>query len=146
MRRSPSGWNAGRLGLSLASLPERSCRVLPNGSRVQGVNSDAIPPKLPSVFDLLQRPVTAEIRPAALLPAMVTITYCEASAPHRDEDNDPPRMFRAFSTRGGAPASRSYNDCDRYAAYTGQPYTVDVRAWDAESGFIVERMNHDYSL
>lgn len=110
------------------------------------MNADAIPPKLPSVFDLLRRPVAAEIRPAPLLPPMFTVTYCEGSAPRRDEDDDPPRMLRVFSTSSGAPPSRSYDNCDRYAAFAGQPYTVDVRWWDAESGFIIERMNHDYSL
>ena len=109
------------------------------------MNADAIPPKLPSVFDLLRRPVAAEIRPAPL-PPMFTVTYCEGSTSLRDEDDDPPRMLRVFSTSSGAPVSRSYNDCGRYATFTGQAYTVDVRLWDAESSFTIERMNHDYSL
>ena len=106
--------------------------------------ADAIPPKLPSVFDLLRSPV-AEIRSAPLTPMMITTTYCELT-PRRDEDDDPPRMLRMFSTSSGAPVATSYADCSRYATFTGQPYTVDVRVWDAESGDIIERMGHDYSL
>jgi hypothetical protein len=107
---------------------------------------DAVPPELPTVFDLLRHPVTAEIRPAPL-PPMFTITHCEGT-PRRDEDDDPPRMLRQFSTSTSSEAlvSRSYNDCARYATITGQPYAIDVRVWDAESGDIIERMNHTYTL
>jgi hypothetical protein len=50
------------------------------------------------------------------------------------------------STSSGAPVARSYEDCSRYATFTGQPYTLDVRVWDAETGDIIERLNHTYSL
>ena len=106
--------------------------------------SDAVPPKLPTVFDLLRRPVAVEIRAAPVSP-MFTISYCEGK-PRRDEDDDPPRMLRQFSTSSGAPVSRSYNDCSWYATVTGQPYTSDVRVWDGESSDIIERMNHTYTL
>ena len=78
---------------------------------------------------------------------MFTISYCEGT-PRRDEDDDPPRMLRMFSmsTSSGAPVAASYEDCSRYATFTGQPYTVDIRVWDAESGDIIERMNHTYAL
>ena len=58
--------------------------------------TDAIPPKLPPVYDLLRAPVAAEIRSALLTLPMFTISYCEGT-PRRDEDDDPPRMLRMFS-------------------------------------------------
>jgi hypothetical protein len=118
------------------------------------MSGDAIPPKLPTAFDLLLRPVAAEIRPAP--PPRVRFTvgyagngYCEPSTPHPEEDDsDPPRMLRLFLATGTSTGtvSRSYDDCSRVAVVTGQPYTVDVRVWDAESCAIIERLNHDYKL
>jgi hypothetical protein len=116
------------------------------------VSIDATPPRPMSFLDALRRPATAEIRPAPAQRASLepfTLTYGVCKLPIRpdiDDNGDPPKMTRILvATSGTSPyPATNYNDCDRVASVNGLSYTVDIRVWDAESGGIIERLNHDY--
>ena len=117
------------------------------------MNYDAAPPKWPTVFDYLARPVAAEIRPA---PVPSIVFYVGNGCPpgrktEANDDSDPPKMLRAFvATSSTSPATsaatQTYYDCASHAVVTGQPYLIDVRVWGVESDAIIERMNYDYRL
>jgi hypothetical protein len=104
---------------------------------------------LPSVIDLLARPVAAEIRPAPKPISGLPTLYVgdcptPASRAAARDGEDPPRMIRVLATTTASSSIQTYTDCQQFAVVTGQPYAVDVRVWDAESGTIIEVLNHDY--